>query len=155
MKIDFKLANRHDVKKLINVQNQSFYDDYTKYGECPAYNETEQAMLAQIDESRVHKILIDNKIIGNIVIRQRENNKYYLRVISVIPKYQNLGIGKIALKYIEETYPDAYEWELITPFKSYRNHHFYVGSSKKITLRLIMEKWLVLLDLMEQEKPLL
>lgn len=125
MRIDFELANRDDTKKIINVQNQSFYDDYNKYGECPAYNETEQAMLKQIEETRVYKILKYNEIIGDIIIKQRENNNVYLRVISIIPQYQNLGIGQMALKYIEEVYPEASEWELITPFKSYRNHHFY------------------------------
>ena len=125
MRIEFKLADREDIKKLIEVQNQSFYDDYIRYGECPAYNETDQAMLVQIEEARVYKILKDNEIIGDISIKQRENNKYYLRVISIIPKYQNLGIGKMALNYIEGAYPEAYEWELITPFRSYRNHYFY------------------------------
>ena len=125
MSIDFKLANRADIKKLIEVQNKGFHDDYVSYGECPSYNETEQAMLEYIEKAIVYKILKDNEIIGNIIIRQRENNQYYLRVISVIPEYQNLGIGQMALRYIEEEHPEASEWELITPFKSYRNHHVY------------------------------
>ncbi|WOO35199.1 GNAT family N-acetyltransferase [Anaerocolumna sp. AGMB13020] len=125
MRIDFELANENDTNKIINVQNQSFYEDYVKYGECPAYNESEQAMFNQIQNASVYKILKDKEIIGDIVIRKRENNNFYLRVISVIPQYQNLGVGQMAIKFIENEFPEASEWELITPFKSYRNHHFY------------------------------
>lgn len=76
MNIEFKLANKEDIKKLVEVQSKSFYEDY-------------------------------------------------LRTFSVIPECQNLGIGQKALKYIDDVYNDATEWTLITPFKSYRNHHLY------------------------------
>ena len=127
MNIEFKLANIDDIKKIIEVQNKSFYDDYISYGECPVYNEPEQKILEFIngENETVYKILKDNEIIGDIVIRRMESNKYYLRTISLIPEYQGLGIGQMALKYIEEEHPGASEWELITPFKSYRNHHVY------------------------------
>lgn len=123
--IEFKLANKNDVKKLIEVQSKSFYEDYVRYGECPSYNEPEDRMLDLIENVIVYKILKDNEIIGDIIIRKREDNKYYLRTFSVIPKCQNLGIGQKALKYIDDVYKDAAEWTLITPFKSYRNHHLY------------------------------
>lgn len=38
MKIEFERATIDDVDKLIDVQNQSFYSDFIKYGECPGYN---------------------------------------------------------------------------------------------------------------------
>lgn len=125
MNIEFKLANKNDVKKLIEVQSKSFYEDYIKYGECPSYNEPEDRMLDLIENAIVYKILKDNEIVGDIIIRKKENNEYYLRTFSVIPECQNLGIGQKALKYIDEVYKDAAEWILITPFKSYRNHHLY------------------------------
>ena len=127
MDIKFVLANIDDIEKLIVVQNKSFYDDYISYGECPSYNEAEQKILEfiQSENEIVYKIIKDREIIGDIIIRRRENNRYYLRTISVLPKYQGLGIGQMALKYIEEIHPEAVEWELITPFKSYRNHHVY------------------------------
>lgn len=125
MNIEFKLANKEDVKKLVEVQSKSFYEDYVRYGECPSYNEPEEKMLDLIKNAIVYKILKDNEIVGDIIIRRKEDNKYYLRTFSVIPECQNLGIGQMALKYIDEVYKDATEWTLITPFKSYRNHHLY------------------------------
>ncbi len=125
MSILIKKANKNDIKELIEVQNKSFYDDYVSYGECPAYNESETEMAEYIDTCIVYKIILDNKIVGDIIIRKQENNSYYLRVISIIPECQSLGIGSIAIKFIEKEITDAKVWELITPFKSYRNHHFY------------------------------
>lgn len=38
MIIEFERATLDDIEELINVRNQSFYEDYVKYGECPGYN---------------------------------------------------------------------------------------------------------------------
>ena len=118
-------ASFEDIEKLIEVQNESFYDDFILYGECPAYNESKQAMEGYIKNAIVYKILWNKEIIGDVIVRKKENSLYFLRVICVIPGYQNLGIGKKTLQFIEKDISDAVEWELITPYKSYRNHHFY------------------------------
>jgi GNAT superfamily N-acetyltransferase len=114
-----------DALKLIEVQNKGFHDDFILYGECPAYDESEEAMIEHIRNLIVYKVMLDGEIIGDIIVRRRENNNYYLRVISIIPEYCNLGIGSKALKHIEKDNSDALEWELITPHKSLRNHYFY------------------------------
>lgn len=125
MKLVFERANINDISKLIEVQNKSFYNDYILYGECPAYNESEESMKEYINTCIVYKILVDDEIVGDIIIRRRDINNYYLRVISIIPEVQNLGIGTKAINFIENENPNANEWSLVTPFKSYRNHHFY------------------------------
>lgn len=125
MNLVIERAGFDDILKLIEVQNQSFYDDYVLYGECPAYNESEEAMKEHIKNSIVYKILLDNQIVGDIIVRKRENKNYYLRAISVMPEAQSLGIGSKAINHIEKDNLDALEWELITPHKSYRNHYFY------------------------------
>lgn len=125
MNISIERACINDALNLIEVQNKCFYDDYILYGECPAYNESEEAIKRQLENRIVYKIVIDNEIVGDIIVRKRENNRYYLRVISIIPEFQGLGIGSKAIEHIEKDNPDAVEWELITPHKSYRNHHFY------------------------------
>jgi ribosomal protein S18 acetylase RimI-like enzyme len=125
MDILFERASINDAVKLIEVQDKAFNDDYFLYGECPSYNESKEAMVEHIENLIVYKIMFDEEIVGDIVVRKRENNNYYLKVISIIPKYQNRGIGSKAIRYIERDNCDALEWELITPFKSYRNHHFY------------------------------
>ena len=64
-------------------------------------------------------------IIGDIQIKENPENKYYLRVISILKRYQGFGIGQKSIKFIENEFINAEEWSLITPYKSLRNHHFY------------------------------
>jgi GNAT superfamily N-acetyltransferase len=125
MNIKFMLAKKEDAPEIIRVQNESFQEDYEAYGECPAYEETKKAMESHIESLIVYKILMDEDIIGDIIIRPIDENKYYHRVISIVPRYQNLGIGQKAFEFIERNHQRVKEWELITPFKSFRNHHLY------------------------------
>lgn len=125
MNVVIKRAAIEDTATLIEVQNKSFYEDHQKYGYCPAYNESEESILNFIQNHIVYKIVADEHIIGDMIIRIKENRNYYLRVIAIIPDYWNLGIGAMAMKFIEEDNPSADKWSLITPHKSLRNHHFY------------------------------
>lgn len=125
MDILFKRACVDDAIKFIEIQNICFKADYIQYGECPAYNETQEAIVRQIENSIVYKILIDEKIIGDIIVRKQENDSYYLRVISVIPECQDFGIGMKAIEFIEKDNPNAKQWNLLTPLNNQRNNHFY------------------------------
>ena len=44
MEIKYQKAKTEDAKLLIDIYNASFYSDYIKYGECPAYGKTEPTM---------------------------------------------------------------------------------------------------------------
>ena len=44
MKLEFRKASLADAEQLIEIYNTSFYDDYIKYGECPAYGKTKEVM---------------------------------------------------------------------------------------------------------------
>ncbi|GAK50208.1 hypothetical protein CLOSPO_02774 [Candidatus Moduliflexus flocculans] len=125
MEVFIERACLEDANALITVQNVAFYDDFIAYGECPAYNESFNAMRDHIITKIVYKIIAQDQIIGDIIIRPIGEGRYYIRVISIKPEYQGKGIGKKAMQFIESEITDAKEWELITPFKSYRNHHFY------------------------------
>lgn len=127
MEIVFECAKPEDIEKLIEVQNLSFREDYERYGECGSYQETEENMADMIRTAIVHKIVVDGEIVGDIIVRNRGNGTFYLRTLSVIPRFQNLGIGTKAMEFIEADHPDATVWTLITPKTSDRNRHFYEG----------------------------
>lgn len=40
MNIKYRKAAVEDAELLIEIYNASFYSDYIKYGECPAYGKT-------------------------------------------------------------------------------------------------------------------
>ncbi len=152
MEIIIERALHEDALKLIEVQNLGFQEDYEKYGKCPSYQESIENMIDMIKNAIVYKIIVDDKIIGDIIVRKREANHYYLRTISVIPEYQNLGIGKKAIEFIEKDNGDGTKWSLITPEGSLRNRHFYETLGyKKIGEKVHSEK----LTLIEYQKNIM
>jgi len=141
-----------DALALIDVQNQAFYDDFRQYGDCPSYQEPETRMREMIEQAIVKKIVAVNtgEIIGDLIARRRENGIYYLRVIAVIPRFWNQGVGTRALTTLEQQFPDATKWTLVTPHRSFRNHHFYEKLGyRKMAEHVHSEK----LTLWEYEKP--
>ncbi|WP_069997861.1 GNAT family N-acetyltransferase [Cellulosilyticum sp. I15G10I2] len=125
MNINFRRAVIEDIDKLIEVQNRSFYEDYIKYNECPSYNESKEDMFNYISNCIVYVIECNCEIVGDIIIREIDEENYYLRVLCVVPEFHNLGIGQKAIEVIEKDTPKVKKWELITPFESVRNHYFY------------------------------
>lgn len=135
LKIGFVRATVDDVDKLIDVQNQSFYDDYVKYGECPGYNHSRKSMTNIVLNRITYKIVYNNQIIGDIIVRDNHDSTYHLGGICVIRDYENKGIGQKAIKFIESQFPNATIWTLETPADKKRNHYFY----KKLGYTIVKE----------------
>lgn len=125
MSIQISRAEFTDINDLIAVQNKSFQNDYFAYGECPAYNESKSDMIEYITNRIVYKVCVNEVVIGDVIIKKVDEESFYLRVLCIIPEYHNKGIGQYVINYIESQHPKVKTWELITPFKSYRNHYFY------------------------------
>ena len=49
MDIKYRKATVEDADLLIQIYNDSFYSDYIKYGECPAYGKTKADKAALLD----------------------------------------------------------------------------------------------------------
>jgi len=122
-----------DVDSLINVQNRSFLLDYQKYGICPSYNQSKEKIINHIENDNVYKILINSKIVGDIVVIKKDEGHYHLQCICVVPECENLGIGNAAMRFIQSEFPDAVLWTLVTPADKLRNHYFYKKYGFQIT----------------------
>lgn len=125
LEIKFERATINDSDALINVRNQSFYADYIKYGSSPGYNYSKESMTNCILNRISYKIICNNQIIGNISVTDNHNNTYHLGCLCVIPDYESKGIGQEALRFIENEFPNATNWNLVTPADKERNHNFY------------------------------
>ena len=68
--------------------------------------------------------MLDGKIIGGLTCCNA-GEYYWLGGIYISKEYQNRGIGAKAILFLEKEFPDAKCWRLHTPYKNYRNHHFY------------------------------
>ncbi|WP_010249776.1 GNAT family N-acetyltransferase [Acetivibrio cellulolyticus] len=105
--IRFEKATINDIEVLIDVRNKSFYADYTKYGECSGYNMSKEDMTDSILNRISYKIICNNQVVGNIGIRDNQDDTYYLGCLCVIPDYENKGIGEGVIRFIESEFPNA------------------------------------------------
>lgn len=122
-----------DTQSLIQVRNLAFYNDYIKYGECPGYNRPYEVMKRTIETAFVFKIIVDGEIIGDISAKNIGDEKYHLGCLSVIPKYENLGIGQKSIAFLDDYFTDAKTWSLETPIDNKKNQYFYKKCGFEIT----------------------
>ncbi|OPJ60578.1 GNAT family N-acetyltransferase [Clostridium oryzae] len=126
MSLKYIKAKKEDADMLIEIYNASFYDDYIKYGECPAYGRTRESMEASIEKFPKLIIYSDDIPVGVISIANRGKGEYYLGCLCVIPQYQSKGIGTQAVKYMLDYYTDWRKVTLITPADKKENINFYI-----------------------------
>jgi len=84
-------------------------------------------MLELVEQAIVYTIRVEGRTVGDIIVRDRGDGRYYLRTISIVPELQGRGIGRTAIGLLERDLPDAVEWTLETPEGTPKNHAFYEG----------------------------
>lgn len=129
MEILFEKATLEDAEELLEVQRKSFQealDLYEDYDTNPMFEKIEKISY-KIQNQNYYKILADGRIIGGLHACKLADFECYLNRIFILPSFENLGIGKKAIKFIEEEkdFADAKRWRLDTPHKSFKNHFFY------------------------------
>lgn len=127
VRLAVRRAEQKDASALYHIQRQAFQEDIERYGErsdCPAYERLER--LEQKIAAFDYYVLEENgRIIGGAVMRPFSDDEMRLSRIYIDPRYHNLGVGKFFMLHLESLYPQMYVWSLDTPFKNFRNHHFY------------------------------
>ena len=125
MKIDFRKADISDAAALIEIYNSAFYDDFVKYGECPAYGRTEEQMEQSIIDYPKFLILNDGKAVGCISCRELEKGIFEVGCLCVIPEFQGKGIGTAAIEFAKSHYKSWKKITLVTPADKTQNVKFY------------------------------
>ncbi len=125
MKIEYRKADIADAELLIEIYNSSFYDDFIKYGECPAYGKTKERMEQSIINYTKFLILCDNQAVGCVSWKETEKGTYEIGCLCVIPEYQGKGIGSAAMEFAKTYYEDWNRITLITPADKEENIRFY------------------------------
>ncbi|PGV57063.1 GNAT family N-acetyltransferase [Bacillus cereus] len=133
--ISIEKATILDAEKLTEIMKRTFdeeakrwlygQDDVIDYNiQPPGYSSIEM-MKYSIEELDSYKVIMDEKIIGGIIVTI--SGKSYGRIdrIFVEPVYQGKGIGSYVIKLIEEEYPNIRIWDLETSSRQINNHHFY------------------------------
>ena len=126
MELSYRKALKGDAPLLIDIYNSSFYDDYIRYGECPAYGRTKEKMEQSIAEFPKYIIIKDNIPVGVLSFEDKGNETYYLGCLCVIPEYQGMGIGTQTFSYMQSVCPGWKEISLITPAD--KEQYYFTGS---------------------------
>ncbi len=129
MDIIFQRAKLEDAENLLEIQKKSFHEAlelYKDYDTNPMFEKIEKISY-KIQNHDYFKIIADGIIIGGINIYKKNDFHYYINRIFIHPDFENLGIGKKAMEFIEKEpdFQDAHIWTLETPHKSFKNHYFY------------------------------
>lgn len=125
MKVMLKRANVDDAATLRAISVLAFTSDYEQYGSYPPGIESLDWHTSAIKKGHYYKIIFDGEIAGGICVIPSANDLVKIKYFFISNDYQNKGIGSTALKLVEQEYRTARIWALVTPYRAYRNHHFY------------------------------
>ncbi|AKG35587.1 GNAT family N-acetyltransferase [Paenibacillus durus] len=132
-KLELEPIEDSDVAALTEIMTRSFDNDaLVSLGEekgGPEGYDTEEFIRrwALESPSESFKVLLDERIVGAVIIFIHENNENFLGNLFVDPALQSHGVGLSIWEAIERKYPDTKKWTTETPGFSRRNHHFYVN----------------------------
>ena len=121
----YRRAEKSDAELLIDIYNSAFYNDYVRYGECPAYGRTIEQMENSIVSFPKEIVFCDNTPVGVISVEEKCDGIYYIGCLCVIPEYQGKGIGTQTFSHLLSVYPDWKKFILITPADKEENIRFY------------------------------
>ncbi|PEC86817.1 GNAT family N-acetyltransferase [Bacillus cereus] len=133
--ISIEKATILDAEKLTEIMTRTFDEEAKRWlggqGDVIDYNiqppgySSVEMMRYSIEELDSYKVIMDEKIIGGIIVTI--SGKSYGRIdrIFVEPVYQGKGIGSNVIKLIEEEYQSIKIWDLETSSRQINNHHFY------------------------------
>lgn len=126
--LKFRIAEFDDAGILTKICKVAF-DDFSRNhngnseGGPPGYDSVDY-QIGKMREAPYLKILLDDEIVGGILLIPKEPGHMMLGRIFIHPDHQKKGIGTRAMTYIEEAYP-AEKWSLETPTYAPENHRFY------------------------------
>ncbi|MEH7402004.1 GNAT family N-acetyltransferase [Gottfriedia acidiceleris] len=129
MKIRLDKATDSDAQVIFNMQVKAFMpllEKYKDYDTNPA-NEPIENVIRRINYSSgdFYKIYYNDVLVGAICIYWKEETKFWISPMFILPEYQGLGIAQKAIQLIEEQFPQAATWELRTILEEKRNCYLY------------------------------
>ncbi len=125
MELIYKNADINDAETLIDIYDSAFYDDYIRYGECPAYGRSVENMEQSVQEFPKVIAYDQGKAVGVISYKPEGVGKYYIGCLAVKKEEQGKGIGTALMRHFLDEHPDWNEITLVTPCDKEQNIRFY------------------------------
>jgi GNAT superfamily N-acetyltransferase len=109
------VAEAGDIPGLVAAHSRAFAEDLERYGMGPAGID-DPDWHAMIREKLHYFALRDaGAIVGGIIVAEEGEGRFFLNTLFVDPAAQGRGIGAKALAFLDDTFPDARVWWLVTP----------------------------------------
>ena len=118
-------AEISDAELLKDIAVSGFKENFEKYGHYPPGLESIEWHQDKIRNEIYYKILYNSKIIGGAYLAQHPNHEMKIEFIFLSPDYHGKKIGTQVMTLIEGKHKKIKKWSLFTPYKDFRNHHFY------------------------------
>ena len=146
MAVILEKAVEADVPVLFAMQLASFtplLEKYQDYETSPAA-ETIGRLAGRVNnpQGSFYKILAAGQTAGAINVKWKEENRFWIGPLFVLPEYQGQGFAQSAICQVESLYPTAESWELFTLLEEQGNCYLYeklgyrkTGKIKKLNNR--------------------
>ena len=95
----FKCADKSDADTLVKIYNSAFYDDYVRYGHCPAYGHTREEMEKSVVDYPKIIAYDEDRAVGVISSKKEGPGKYYIGCLAVVKEEQGRGIGTLLMNH--------------------------------------------------------
>lgn len=123
--LSFCKVTLEDIEAFMKAKIDAFSEDVRNYGFGPTGYDDYEKEKENIANYPTYKIVLNDEIIGGMTCCDQGDGNFWLGGIYIDSKHQNMGIGAKAIAFLEQEFPYAKRWSLDTPYKNYRNHHFY------------------------------
>lgn len=134
LSLNVKLEEVRDdeLPEMLKLQKESFMPLYEKYHDegSPAIENLEKVKSRVRDGRKYYFIVYYGMRVGAINIgdrpgRDNDSKALYISPIFILPKFQDRGIGYVAINKAFDMFPDASVWKLDTILQEPRNCHLY------------------------------
>ena len=128
MAVSIERARETDGKTLAEISKRAFDSDVEVGAQGPGGPQGYDSPEAQINNMKwtdYYKILLDDLIVGGIMVCGRSERHCEICGLFVDPQFHNKGIATRAFELIWGAYPRVEVWTLGTPEWNVRTKHFY------------------------------
>lgn len=117
---------------LKEISISAFKSNFVKYGHYPPGIESLDWHKDKIINGIYYKIQLNDNLVGGVYIVLHPNNEMKIEFLFINPDYQGKKIGTTVMALVEGKHKETNKWFLLTPYKDFRNHHFYekIGYTK-------------------------
>jgi GNAT superfamily N-acetyltransferase len=135
--VNLEKATEIDADAIFEIQVKAFMpllEEYQDFSTNPG-NESIDRVITRINNPNggFYKILYDDILVGAVCVYWKEQTKYWISPMFILPTYQGKKIAQKAIQLLEALFPQATSWELKTLLEEKRNCYLYEKMGFTIT----------------------